>query len=212
MINITNDCGVYVIENIVNGKKYVGQSAHMYRRWHQHRKTLQDKEHHNARLQHDWDEYGANAFCFYVLEFNENKATRDTLEKEYIKKFDSVENGYNMTYGGIFCRVTQEVKEKMSAAHKGYIKTEEHRKNLSLSLTGKSVSPESITKMKNTQVELGQSYVNDESLSRCIFDDYMSLTTQGIGKTDATKSVAQKYNVSTATVFRVRKKFGNTYC
>lgn len=94
------DCkqGVYVIENIVNGKKYVGQSSNIHLRWVKHRNDLANGTHHNYKLQADWEKYGGDAFVFKVLDCTANRAHLDVLEKMYVEKFDSVKNGYNLTY------------------------------------------------------------------------------------------------------------------
>lgn len=82
------------------------------------------------------------------------------LEEKYIKELDTFNNGFNLTSGGEKCTMlplseeakrkigeknrinmlgkkhTNETKTKMSKSHKGYVKTDEHRKHLSESLTG----------------------------------------------------------------------------
>lgn len=88
------------------------------------------------------------------------KQKLDELEQYYIKQYDTFKNGFNLTTGGEKCnmnplsdeakrkigeknrinmlgkRHTEETKRLMSESHKGYIKTEFHRKHLSESLVG----------------------------------------------------------------------------
>ena len=46
--------GVYKIENINNGKKYIGSSKDIEKRFYQHRRNLENKTHHSIKLQHAW--------------------------------------------------------------------------------------------------------------------------------------------------------------
>lgn len=96
--------GIYCIENIIDGKKYIGQSKNIYNRWYQHKLELNHNKHGNIYLQNAWNKYGENNFKFYIIE----KCSEDELnEKEiyYISYFDShahlgKRNGYNLTTGG----------------------------------------------------------------------------------------------------------------
>lgn len=71
----------------------------MNERIYQHKYYLNKKTSNHRKLQNDWNEFGENNFIFEILEKTENL---DSLEKYYIEKFDSVKNGYNDTYGGVF--------------------------------------------------------------------------------------------------------------
>ena len=47
--------GIYCIENIINGKKYIGSSKDIYGRWVQHENELNKGRHHSSYLQHEWN-------------------------------------------------------------------------------------------------------------------------------------------------------------
>lgn len=92
-------CGIYCIENLVNNKKYVGQSIDIYKRWKDHIDDLEENKHYNVHLQRSWNKYGKDNFKFYVLEECDIDKLNQ-LEVFYVDKLDSYYNGYNQTYGG----------------------------------------------------------------------------------------------------------------
>ena len=61
-------CGIYKIENAVNGRCYYGSSSNIVKRWTQHRCDLKRNEHHNIFLQRSWNKHGAGNFRFEVVE------------------------------------------------------------------------------------------------------------------------------------------------
>lgn len=63
--------GIYVIHNTKTGKVYIGQTVDLTVRLIAHRNKLNDRTHHNRRLQADWIAYGEKAFTFKVLEYCE---------------------------------------------------------------------------------------------------------------------------------------------
>ena len=60
-------CGIYCIENINSGKKYIGQSVNIERRWLRHLRELKANKHHNSHLQNSFNMYGEKSFKFKVL-------------------------------------------------------------------------------------------------------------------------------------------------
>lgn len=60
--------GVYMIENRINHKKYVGSSKDIYGRWVQHERELNKGKHHSLHLQRAWIKYGKSNFDFLILE------------------------------------------------------------------------------------------------------------------------------------------------
>ncbi len=114
-------CGIYCIENMVNYKKYVGQSIDIYRRWKDHKHELDGNRHHNIYLQRAWNKYGEDNFNFYILE-KCDVSDIDNRETHYINVFNctSSECGYNIEAGGNTNKVlAAETRERMSMAKQG---------------------------------------------------------------------------------------------
>lgn len=112
-------CGIYKIENMVNGKVYIGQSDDIQRRIKTHKNDLSKGKHSNTHLQRSVDKYGLENFSFDIVCIC-NEDELDEKEIFYIKSFDSFVNGYNQTEGGGGNRgyvVSEESKEKMRASH-----------------------------------------------------------------------------------------------
>lgn len=88
-------CGVYRIDNLVNGKCYVGSSINMAKRWLDHRRDLDANKHRNGKLQRAWHKYGAEAFSFYaVLACDPDEVL--AYEQCIIDALDAVASGYNI--------------------------------------------------------------------------------------------------------------------
>ena len=92
-------CGIYCIENKVNGKRYIGKSIDVERRWNEHITQLRNNNHSNEYLQRSWNKYGENAFDFCVLEVCESEMLNNR-EIYWIDYYKSFTNGYNLTLGG----------------------------------------------------------------------------------------------------------------
>lgn len=60
--------GVYEIRNQINGKRYIGSSANLKKRWQSHLSGLCRGCHENQHLQRAFDKYGEAAFVFSILE------------------------------------------------------------------------------------------------------------------------------------------------
>ena len=108
---------IYKITNKINGKVYIGQTTSSFDlryRGDLHKYT------HNIHLKRAIEKYGIENFLI-EKEFKVaySKDELDNLEKEYIIKFDCINNGYNLREGGSNGKFSEESKLKMSESRKG---------------------------------------------------------------------------------------------
>lgn len=84
--------GIYKIENLINGKIYIGQSIHIERRWQEHcQKTS------TSLIGQAIQKYGKENFSFQILQEVSDLTLLNQLESNYIQHFNSlVPNGYNI--------------------------------------------------------------------------------------------------------------------
>jgi group I intron endonuclease len=108
MAEETKSYSIYAIRCKVNGRIYIGVTADVQTRVHQHFLELKRREkvkqsnvdHHQTGVewQADYDEYGEEAFEVYVLEENIAHDARHARETHWIRKYDTMnpQNGYNV--------------------------------------------------------------------------------------------------------------------
>lgn len=107
---------IYAVINTVNGKRYIGQSRQgLARRKGEHiyRFNLGERDH---KLYQAMREYGIQNFKFEVLCHCPKPEDLDEMEVHFMALFDTVDNGYNMTWRG---ETSDETKAKLSAKFKG---------------------------------------------------------------------------------------------
>jgi group I intron endonuclease len=89
---MTNKSGIYKIENLINGKCYIGSASNFSKRWRNHKCLLSNNKHHSIHLQRAWNKYGQQNFKFEILLCCEKE---ELIEKEQIH-INMIEPEYNI--------------------------------------------------------------------------------------------------------------------
>jgi group I intron endonuclease len=118
-------CGIYCIENLVNGKKYIGKSIDIKKRIAEHITKLTKNKHGNIYLQNAFNKYEMCNFSFYIVEECEEIIINEK-EIYYISLYNANNDkyGYNLTEGG--------------EGSRGYKHSPEELIKMSISLKGKN--------------------------------------------------------------------------
>ena len=122
---------IYYIKNKINNKMYIGQTVYsLKRRIKGHLQCVRlgrDRKLYNAIKKYGWDnfEYGIICNCQTLEELNQK-------ETEYIVKFDTYKNGYNMGLGGDNNVMFSEQTKKK---HDEKMRTPEVRNKISQTMT-----------------------------------------------------------------------------
>ena len=93
---------IYVIENQINHKKYVGQTTNPHKRWRKHK--ADDIKNGNLVIGKAFLKYGIENFTFTIIEECDENLMSER-EVYWIKELNTFignknSNGYNMTRGG----------------------------------------------------------------------------------------------------------------
>lgn len=160
-------CALYEIWNTVNGKRYVGSSVNVRRRWQNHVCDLRAGRHGNPHLQAAWNQYGESAFVFLVLavlEPSELQPTETRLLGRVVGRADC----YNLC-------------SSAEAPGRGQKRTPEHRARISAilrqrsrscyasvrrALTGRSVSAETRERIRAARMGRKHSPATREKIGR----------------------------------------------
>lgn len=125
---------VYVLHNLINNKKYVGQTTNLKNRVQEHKKS------NKLIIGKAIKKYGW--FNFELITVSVSKNKMDYFEIKLIEMLSTiVPNGYNLESGGHKNKeASEETKRKMSTAKKGKKLSKETRAKMSNSRQGKNNS------------------------------------------------------------------------
>lgn len=116
---------IYGIENIINGKLYIGSAVDYKNRRRQHQYTLGKNTHKNKKLQNSWNKYGDKNFIFHVIEpvgDTENLIKREQYWIDFYRTLLGDKFLYNMNplaTSNIGVKMSELSKKRMSVAKIG---------------------------------------------------------------------------------------------
>jgi group I intron endonuclease len=103
--------GIYGLRNKVNGKWYVGQSINVEERWKDYKRLKCKKQ---RKLYAALLKYGYDNFETVLIENCEKDYNAlNARETYWIQEYNSVNEGYNITFGGGNRKLTDETKRKI---------------------------------------------------------------------------------------------------
>lgn len=92
---------IYQIECLSTHESYIGLTVDYKRRKRDHLNDLRKNKHENPKLQNAWNKYGEQEFHFRCWKFEITHPDElKSLECQYIERYDSLNNGFNLVPGG----------------------------------------------------------------------------------------------------------------
>lgn len=109
--------GIYKIENLINGKFYIGSTYNLRKRESQHWSKLKLNNHLNKKLQNSYNKYGKSNFKFEVLQYCDIDSLLE-MEQFYINKLNPFFNIRLFVESNRGIKTSDETKDKLRKAHK----------------------------------------------------------------------------------------------
>lgn len=158
--------GIYIIQNNINSKRYIGSAKDFTLRWRSHRNCLNKNKHYNKHLQQAWNKYGEKNFEFLKIAL---------CPPEYLIKMeqwflDNLKPEYNI------CKVAgntlgvpmqPHVKEAIRKGKENYKMTAETRIRMRQAQLGRKMSQQSVEKAISTKFERYGEVMSKESRLKC---------------------------------------------
>ena len=121
---------VYIHKNKINQKIYVGLTKQTpQNRWRKNGEGYRSQNKFWSAIQ----KYGWNNFEHIIIKTNLTAEEAGQLEKDLIKSFNSIQNGYNVDEGGVTPNHSPETIEKIKKAMIGKTHTEDTKNKISKS-------------------------------------------------------------------------------
>lgn len=129
---------IYMIQNKLNGKMYIGQTRRpLKERINQHKLDAENGvgfELHNSIRKHGWDNFEVT-----ILDETDNIDKLNELEEYYISKYDSINKGYNLALGG---KNNTMDSPKIRKHHDEIMRNDDVRNKISNTMKAKLSDPE----------------------------------------------------------------------
>lgn len=225
---------IYILQNKINLKVYVGKTHDPEGRYKAHLYTANGNTIYNKYLIHKAiNKYGKDNFSFQIIEEYENEQESLDAECFWIEFFQSDVNrfgneyGYNLTAGGdgiSGLKHSQEAKDKVSKANTGRIFSQKTREQMRKSHTGKPSSmlghqqTDNQKRLQSQMVSGEKNYFYDKHFSG-EQNPYSTLTEKQVveiigflkKKTYKQNMIAKMYGVTPSTINKIKTGRSWTY-
>ncbi len=134
--------GVYCLHCIATGKKYIGASTNIRKRFWEHKSASKTS---NLPLYEDVRKYGWDNIIIGIVEEESDIDKLNQKEDYYIDKYDAINNGYNSQRSKPV--PNEEHRRKISESFKGRVLSQDTRKRMSDAKKGKTYSEETRRKL-----------------------------------------------------------------
>lgn len=134
---------LYIHQNLINGKRYVGITNNPRKRWYGKGKKYENCPRFASAIK----KYGWDSFKHIIVASGLTLEQANAVEKAYIERYrtQEAEFGYNIQPGGNFVpsmlgrHHSEETKKKMRGSQLGRVISEEQKAHHSQVMTGKMV-------------------------------------------------------------------------
>lgn len=134
-------CGIYLIMNTANGKRYYGSSLNVWARKRQHFHGLRSGTHRNKHLQAAWNLYGESSFMFSLVE----EVSAENLQATEQSYLDRNHDGYNVSKCAECAprglKWSDESRKRFSESRRGRKLSDAHKLALSEAGKGRRMTP-----------------------------------------------------------------------
>lgn len=193
---------IYKLENIKNGKIYIGQTSNFSKRKYYHKKAIKSKNHENPLINKDLQFYNLEDFQITILEFCEdNKSIRLERETYWINHYGGIEsdNLYNFKDTNGF---NKDLLTHMSIGRKGIPAWNKGKSNIYAK--GKKLSEETKQKMRLNH----RDYSGSNNPNYKYTPEFIEILRNEYNVCHNYSELSRKYNINSGTISRLLK-FGH---
>lgn len=213
---------IYVIQNVINSKIYVGKATDPCNRWKRHIIFAEGgKEKYPQHFQYIHSsiaKYGKDEFTFQVVEEFENEIDCFDAEQFWIQFFRSWDRnfGYNLTIGGEGASgrvVSEETKNKIRVKATGRLHSKKAKNKISEA--GKLRNNSLQTRKRIFDSNKGRKTTLEQTIANSLrqrgelsplanFTNVQIVEVRELLKTHKVKEVAKIYDVSSSTISHIK--------
>lgn len=145
---------VYKATSRINGKSYIGYTKNLKKRKSDHKYAAANNKYPNKVFHKAIRKYGWDSFDWEILFESEDKdLVYFGMEPHFITEYDTINNGYNLCYGGAGNSKprTEQEKKHLSDILKGRKKPDGHGNKVSKALKNRIFSKDTLLRMSKSQ-------------------------------------------------------------